>query len=305
MIASIVLAAAGTAAAPGPAYELRWTRAPGAEACIDGHELAAAVDAWLGRAVFGPAGGRAVTIDGTIAPSAGGWRVAIAVRDPDGAARGARDTELGGVDCRALDESLVLILGLIVDPDGSGGEPAPVRVAPPAMAEPRWRFEAGLSGAGARGVLPGLAAGARLAIGVDPPGMWPIAIGAGWWAPDEAAVGTGRSVELARWQVGVAVSTPAWRAGRARLSVAGGGAVARIAARGLGFEHDREGLATMAVASLVGRGAIDLAGPVFATAELGAEVPLSRPAFAADDGAMVYRVAPVSVVAALGAGVRF
>ncbi len=310
----LALATAGSAGAqpapqPAVAYELHWTRAPGAESCIDARELARAVSAWLGRQVFEGEGGGTVVIDGRIEPTAAGWTVAIAIRDPDGVARGAREIELDGADCRAIDESLVLVLGLIVDPDG-GGPPVPrvtIRNGPPvAPPEPAWRFEASLSGAAGLGVLPGGRAGARLSVGVDPPRMWPIAIGLGWWPPGEtAASAPDRRVSLSRWQASAVLSTPVWRRGRLRLSLNGGGMVAQLAARGLGFDRDRDVRATIGIATLAGRAAFDLVRTAFVTADVGAEVPLTRPRFSEDDGTLVYRVAPASIVATLGVGVRF
>ena len=92
----IVLAALGGAGTVGPGptpYELRWTRAPGAERCIEAGELAERVAERLGRRVFGGAPGAAVVIDGEVRPGGAGWLVTVRVRGPGGEERGARDLE--------------------------------------------------------------------------------------------------------------------------------------------------------------------------------------------------------------------
>ena len=101
--------------------------------------------------------------------------------------------------------------------------------------------------------------------------------------------------------------TPAWRIGGARVAGCGGGGVARIDAVGVGFDRNRAATAIVPVAALSGRTAVDLPGPAFVAAEVGVEVPLTRPRFVfADGGAMVlHQLAPAALVGALGLGVRF
>jgi hypothetical protein len=290
-------------------YELRWQRAPGAEACVEARELGTAVGARVGREVFADAGGAALVIDGEVRPTVDGWHVAIAVHDRAGAARGGRELDVAGADCRAIDEPLTLVLALIVDPEGTWGAPTPpverAATDPSARRSP-WRIDAAVLGAAGLEVLPGADVGARLAVTLDPPAWWPIALTVGWWAPTEQPVGgAAGGVRIGRWQAGAAVCTPAWRRGRAGLAGCAGGAVARVAAGGVGFVDDQRASALAGLATVTGRATVELRRSAFALLEVGAEVAVVRPRFVDDAGTTVYRVAPAAAVAALGVGVRF
>lgn len=296
-------------AAASASYELHWRRAPGAEACVGARELADAVGARVGRPVFDGPGDAVGLIDGLVRPTDGGWHVTLAIVGPDGASRGTRELELDGADCRAIDESLTLVLALIVDPDAAWGpEPAvsrsAVRPAAPATPAP-WRADAILTGAAARGVLPGTTIGARIVLGVDPPRMWPIALGMSWWSPELEDVAGGQSVELRRWQAGLSLCSPTVSVGPATVAGCGGGQVARVHARGMGWNANREARTTLGLAALTGRATVDVGGPVFAVLEVEGELALVRPRFLDDAEEVVYQVSPVSAFGAVGMGVRF
>lgn len=291
-----------------PGYELQWQRAPGAEACIEARELGAAVGARVGREVFAGAEAAALVIDGEVRPAADGWHVAIAIRDRAGAARGGRELDIAGADCRAIDEPLTLVLALIVDPEGTWGAPTPPvegAATDARMRRPPWRIDAAVLGVAGLEVLPGASVGARLAVTLDPPAWWPIALTVDWWAPTEEPVGGAVGVRLGRWQAGAAVCTPAWRRGRAGLGGCAGGAVARVAADGVGSVDDQQASALAGLATVAGRATVELRRSAFALLVVGAEVAVVRPRFVDDAGTTVYRVAPTAAVAALGVGVRF
>ena len=315
VLAIVIGAAAPVVAAPAPArYELLWRHAPGAEACIAAPVLADVVSARLGRPAFDGPGVTAVVIEGEVAPTATGWHVALAIRGADGAARGARELDVAGADCRAIDEPLALVLALIVDPDAGAGAPPPPPPAPivavidaPKGAPPvePWRAEAAVTGAVGRGALPGTHVGARLAIVVDSPRLWPVAFAVGWWAPGEIDLDGGRRVRLGRWQARLGVCTPTRSLGRARVAGCAGGEVARIDARAVGFDSNRQTAATLGLAALAARGTVELTRAAFVVAEIGVEVPLTRPRFFDDAGALLYRAAPAAMIGGLGLGVRF
>ncbi len=308
------LASAGAAPPPTTHYQLRWVRAPGAEACVDSGELADRVGARLGRAAFDGTGATAVVIEAEVRPIAAGWHVAIAMRGPDGEARGARELDQVGADCHVVDEPLALVLALMIDLDAaSSSAPPPPVPPPPPPPSPRaarpvpWRAEATFTGAAGLGVLAGASVGARVTVAIDAPQVWPVVVGASWWAPDQRDAGGAQGVALRAWQVGAAVCTPARRLGPIRLTGCGGGELGRLAALGVGFDRNHRVAATLALATLTGRAAIAVGGPAFVVVDLGVEVPLLRPRFVVADGGtmVVHQVAPASMIGALGVGVRF
>lgn len=302
----IVLAALGGAGTVGPGptpYELRWTRAPGAEGCIEAGELAERVAERLGRRVFGGAPGAAVVIDGEVRPGGAGWLVTVRVRGPGGEERGARDLEQVGPDCRALDRPLALVLALIIDLDlAQAVGPAP---APPAARRP-WRFEATLAGSAGVGVVPQVGVGARAALVIDAPALWPVMLDASWWSAGEHDADA-QGVRLRPWQVEALVCTPGRRLGPLRVAGCGGGGAERIAATGVGFDRNRDTSATVAVAAVRGRVAVELSGPAFVAGELGVDVRLNPPRFVFEDGGvmLLHQPARAPVAGAIGVGVRF
>lgn len=304
--------AGGAPAAPPPTptvgYRLRWTRAPGAEACIDPAALADRVGARLGRPVFGGAGPAAVVIDAGVAPVGAGWRATIIVRGPDGLARGARQLDQPGPDCHALDEPLTLVLALMIDLDAASTPLDGARR--PTVPTTRWRGELALTATAGLGVVPALGGGGRVAVTVDAPGLWPVVVGGAWWADGRRVpAGASQGVRVRPRLVDAALCPPAWRRGRLRMTGCGGGALARVDAAGIGFDRNHAVTATVVSAAVAGRAALDLVGPVFVAAELTGEVRLNRPRFVVEDdaggSAELSRVAPVAVRAALGLGVRF
>ena len=102
----------------GPSFS--WVRLPGAESCIAQAELAANVEARIGRPVFVRPSGALVLIEGRIAPDAAGFEAVIAVSDPDGRLYGERELALAGADCRALDDMVALVIAVTLRGSASG-----------------------------------------------------------------------------------------------------------------------------------------------------------------------------------------
>lgn len=298
MIAGLVAAAVG-ATSP-PVYELRWTRAAGAEGCVDREALAARVAERLGRPVF-VAGAGAVVVDASVAPATEGWQVDLVVRGVDGVVRGERSLALAGGDCRAIDEPLALILALLVDLD------ARATVPPPPTSTTRWRGEASLTVGAGVGVMPGVGPGVRGQVRLAAPGLWPVAFGGSWWpARERAARVAGEGATLVGWAIDVGVCPLAGRRGRVALGACARVALGRLDVRGHGFDSDREASATLVLPAAAGRAALAVGG-VEVIAEVSIDVPLTRPRFVfADPATMVlHRVAPVAGSAALGLGLHF
>lgn len=106
--------AAATPRAPG----LNWVRLAGAETCIGSAELALRVEARAGRALFATPGEAALFVDGHVGLAApAGWRVELAVVDPQGRVLGRRALDFQGNDCSVIDEAVTLVIAVTLYPN--------------------------------------------------------------------------------------------------------------------------------------------------------------------------------------------
>jgi len=135
------------------AAALNWVRAKGAETCIDAPRLAQRVEERLARPVFPAPAQASLIVEGRAEKTATGFSATLQVFDPAGASLGSRELSSDRADCAELSETVVLVLAVMIDPDGAlaavpsaprepKAEPAPPpaeRPAPP----PRMRPETG------------------------------------------------------------------------------------------------------------------------------------------------------------------
>lgn len=138
-VALIVVVAAPSARAEPDARRtstLAWVRLPGAEACIGPVELAAAVEARLGRVVFAPVSRADLAVEGRIEPTGLGFGATLVVSDRDGRRLGARELRSKERDCRAIDRALVLVTSLLIDPEAFRDAAPPPDAAPEAPLHP-------------------------------------------------------------------------------------------------------------------------------------------------------------------------
>ena len=101
-------------------YALNWVRARGAEACISSSELAQRIEALIGPVFRAPdAADRA--IEGMVEPSesGAGFAVHIRIAERDGESLGERMFESAAATCEELNDSIVLVTVLMVDPSAS------------------------------------------------------------------------------------------------------------------------------------------------------------------------------------------
>ncbi|HMI91022.1 MAG TPA: hypothetical protein VK509_06640, partial [Polyangiales bacterium] len=110
--AELSVAAADAPAAPA----LSWTRAPGAESCIAGPELAKRVEAQLGREILVALPQAQLNVEGSVELADRGYRVHLRLSDPNGSTLGDRTLAAATDDCRALDPLLVFLIALMLDP---------------------------------------------------------------------------------------------------------------------------------------------------------------------------------------------
>lgn len=108
-------------AQPAGAVSLSWVRLAGAEACVGGAALAAAVRERVGSAALFDAPDRAERlVEGHVARLKGAFIATFRVTDRDGRMLGERQVRVEGDGCDALTRPAVLVLSLIVKPDGAG-----------------------------------------------------------------------------------------------------------------------------------------------------------------------------------------
>lgn len=115
-------AATSSRAAPTERARLVWERGAGAERCISADELARAVEVHAGRPLLSTeatdGGDARVRVTGRVARdrAAGGFRATFEISRSDGGAGSHRVVGLKGTNCRGLDEALVLVLAVAVEP---------------------------------------------------------------------------------------------------------------------------------------------------------------------------------------------
>jgi hypothetical protein len=268
-----------------PAVELVWSRGEGADACIASGELAARVEATIGRPVLalGPAnadasepsvGAGPLRLAGEVKPLGRGWIAVVEVRVVGQALR--REVALDAPDCRQLDEALVLVVALMAE---AALPTAPRLTLPPR--EPSASVGIGPDLAVAVGMLPGVVAGFGLATEVAWPPLWHLAAWAHSWPISEALDG-GSGGRLAAWTLGAGPCIgSAGHQAPSSLSffgcVGASGGVVYASGVGLYVSHtsSRPYLQGEARAGL----RLRIAGPMFARLEVGVGVPISRDSY--------------------------
>lgn len=268
------------------------TRGAGAETCITAHELALRVEARLGHATFVSAAQADMFVDTRIDRAGRGWRATVSASRANGAHAGVRKLESASRDCHSLDEDLVLIVALVIDPLATGRPPvaAPVRrdvvyVPVPVPVHvpvhvpgpiPRWSFGAGISTIVLGGMLPSLTPGLDLTVAATPPGAWPIELGAiatlRSIVEDEA--GRGADVRLALGTL--ALCPELLERERFGLQLCGGAAAGEMFVRSRGFARAAGGDHSAGLLFGSARGSLRVAGGIDATIDIGMTVPLTR-----------------------------
>lgn len=240
---SIANARTGAAAAAHDpvSARLEWQRTPGAEECATADQLMSGAEGLLGRSVFGAdARAGAVVVRGRVSRDAGPlWVAHVTLSGPDGKMLGERDLAIMAADCHALDQSLMVVLALLVDLDEqrvSLRVPAP---PPPPQSDDRRQVEVAVGGMVARGLLPGIAVGVEAEVAYRIAARWTVEGRGLFWAPSRQS-SEGRGAEAWAWQGGVAGCREIAGHSRASLDLCVGGEAGRFSARGTGLDVSRE-----------------------------------------------------------------
>jgi hypothetical protein len=258
--------------------------------------LARAVEERLGRKVFVSAAEADVSVEGYLSFAEGTWRAVLTIRDGDGNVLGTRTLESHEANCSKLDEGLVFVVSVLIDPETANATaqtktktktappaPAPkprvivrrerVVVAKPAPREP-WRVEVGAAAAGALGLLPRPAVGAGFSALLDPPRFWDIQITGVYWFPMAEAAERGATAKLSLYQGGVALCPVSSKLPALAYRACAGVIAGALRSRGQGFDADLSDDAPSLYAALPSRLTITLVGPLALTAEITPMVPL-------------------------------
>lgn len=308
---------------------LTWNRNSGAEECVTGDELRHAVNRRWGREVIRGQGPADLTLEGSIGPRGEGtWVAHLEMRRADGSSLGSREIATEAKDCSALDDSIALAAGLMLDMSrqriaeeriaaAQKAAVAKVKVlegpsieipkeTPPARAS--WHAEPNLGAETLLWFLPGAAFGMRAGVAVEPPRFWRVEAAATLWAPVETREGS-HGARFQTWSVDLGICPVESR----NRSVTLRGCIVQrlgvVRAQGIGFarsDNPEETLfAVGARAALSWRFArrFDL--------QLGVrgETSLARYRFVYEDAQArsrtVYQMGPVAAGADLSLGTRF
>jgi hypothetical protein len=291
-----------------PGVALRWTSDETAGDCRAGGDLATAIARRIGRPLE-PIDQADLVIEGRTESTATGIVVTITARDAHGAILGQRVLTGADLDCRELDESVELIVAMIIDANDRGSTPPPTevrtetRVPPPTLPETRRRRLAfGVSVLASAGKFPewnaGISAGAAMSIG----GAGAV-VELGLWRParaEQEMIGSTLHVAAVAAAVCPAVgSRPRWTVSVC-LGVQGGALVAR----GFGFADNRRDVALLV--DITSHVTVDLAlwESWLLRPAVGGSLPLIRPeiAFETSSGttAVLYQPDPVAALIQLG-----
>lgn len=300
----------------GRSARLQWQRLVGAEGCISGEELAATLQRRLRRGTIG--GPEAdVTLEGTIAPaeSGVGYKAWLVVRDRSDQSLGTREVTSVETSCRALDEALLLVLTVIIDPSlafepGQGAASTstpPARVASATSAETTWHLSAG--GGASLGLVPGVGFGVLANAGVRPWGGPLLELGAAHWFASQVDSDEGSaSVSVTYGTLNICAfpfASGAWQFG----ACAGGqGGVIRVNASDFGGENLSP---SRPLANVTARAEArwQVSDPLFVRFSLGGAVPIVRDRFffntQTGDVVSLFRLSPVIGVLGLEGGITF
>jgi hypothetical protein len=239
---------------------------------------------------------------------------------------GVREIRSPARHCSALDESVPLVVALLVDAPPDPPEPEPEPVPPPAetpLGEPPpvakppepprpvrlalpattpaprtpIRWELNLGAAGLLGLLPTFGVGAELGVGVDIPALTRVRGFLSGYLPNrEQRAGNASGVELSILRAGLEICPFESASGGFLAGACVGQVVSRVHAEGFGFFQNERGDRLSYGLRAGAFALLRVAGSLHLRAGLAVEVPLQRTnyAFRAADGSseFLYRSAP-------------
>jgi hypothetical protein len=230
---------------------LQWHRSAQAEACLDASTLANAVESGLDRTVFGSVQQADLIVKVNLErPDAEHWLAEIDLEDNQGRLLGHRRLHSSGRSCGTINESLALIVSLMVDVTRESLHQAPPVASPlpqprfqlqPSTVvgpEPSWRANVFVLDSVCVGQPPGLTDGVSLAGEIGPRRTWLVAIRMTAWAPKQVGIdGAGARFWLGSGEVDLCGSERSLPRLDNRLCI--GPAIGILGARAIGFDMNR------------------------------------------------------------------
>jgi len=268
--------------------------------CLDASTLAATVERALGRAVFqGDAPVRAIIVGSARPADSGGYSAQISLLAVDGTKLSERSLTTEG-DCRRLDESIAVVVSLMVDSLEEGASPLviptraprppavlpPLEAVAPAAGAPAHASAAIALGFGsgvATGLLPTIAPLLAMRAEVEPAAFMPIALTVRAYAPSDARV-EGAGGQFYAWSGKLALCPTARAGRRMRLGVCLGAGAGAIHGSPSGLVGGHSSDAPMVFALAAPSAAVRVAGPLWLRAEAGLPVLLLREPWGFLDG---------------------
>jgi hypothetical protein len=313
------------------------SRQPGTEQCLTTHALEQAVEARLQRPIFVSDSSAQLVIRLRLAlRDKRQWNADLRLEDGAGVNLGERTLAARAEHCSALDDSLALIVALLVDAPLSAREQKLLAATPPGLESgaetatpvlpsstkptlielptstlaPRqpWRWEASVGVSLGLGLLPGTALGFELGVSGKAPRAPELRLFGGAYAPREAHAGPDDAgARFAALFVGLEVCPLDGQLSNLRWSACAGQSVAWLHAAAFGY--DQNSSTDRLIYSLLARAALGLplSGPVSARLSARAELPLARPVFVygtgRNDEGSVFEMNPLLVVFEAGLSV--
>ena len=277
--ASALLLLAAPAAAT-PRLELRWQASPG---CIGQAALARTVEGTLAQPVFHGTRDVAAIVDGSVVHDGGGWRAKVVLRALTGAVLAEREISTPSNDCARLDDSLAVVVAMMVD--GLREAPTPLRVAPAPprpvrRAEHHTPFEAELEAGAAIavGLLPEPSPGAWVRVDAVFGRRWSIGLaGAGWAASNAIALGSG--ARISAWTGELTACGAVVDGARASLRACAAVGAGFTDATPIALAGGAETRLPMVFDGLVVDGTLRICGPVWAHLRAGVWNPVLVPSY--------------------------
>lgn len=316
---------------PPPGARLKLVRPPEAKACLSQAELERGVERRLQRAVFEEATPK-LSLQVLFERRQKQWFVRVELSDARGLL-GTRELSTDAGHCSALDDSLALVVALLVDTPPEREEPPPLETrgaaslpiatahAPPRLSEiripaetlaPRESPRVGVRASWllAAGLLPDFALGLAAAVDFRFPHLPRFALlGEGFAAERATLAARAAGARIASQRLGLEVCPALWSADYAWVESCFGQRVGRIRAEGFGFDRN-VGSSQIYHAVVAGLDSgLTLASWLDLSVGLRFEIPLTRDDFAVYprglDREVVFRAAPVAAIVHLGLGAHF
>ena len=330
-LAGLTLGLPASAAKSAGRVSLRVERDASAEQCVAGAALERAVEARLGRAVFTDEAQAPLLIRLTLARHGQGqWAANLALEASDGRPLGERQITSRGAHCSVLDESLALVVALLVDAPLAAQVEKEARAAqspssatgamlqsPPAAKAatilvpadthaPRapWRVELAAEALASFALLPSGALGFELGLGAKPPQAPALRWFAGVYQPRRVEVSPSSGARFTLSYLGLEVCPIEAHFGSLRGAACLGQTVGTLHASATGFDENsstrRLYFALVTRVELV----LPLSERLGVRVDARAEAPLSRTEFvyAAAEGGERRLFQGGAVAAVLGAG---